>query len=31
MIIIMAKPVLNIFGRFYQRFSFQKQEELVQS
>ena len=30
MIIIMAKPVLKIFQRFYQRFSFQKQEEMVQ-
>jgi energy-coupling factor transport system substrate-specific component len=30
MIIIMAKPVLKIFQRFYQRFSFQKQDEMVQ-
>jgi energy-coupling factor transport system substrate-specific component len=29
MIIIMARPVLKIFQRFYQRFSFQKQEEWV--
>jgi len=30
MIIIMSKSVLRIFQRFYQRFSFQKQEEIVQ-
>jgi energy-coupling factor transport system substrate-specific component len=30
MIFIMAKPVLKIFQRFYQRFSFQKQKEIVQ-